>query len=316
MPAPTRSRTLLPLILALTLAVPPDGAPVPYPAIRNMGIREATLFAGILAPGDVLTIQPVVPDDILRRFDSYDLIAHHGWLLRAPNGTATLTAADGSVRDVSRQVYFPSGYTYADADAPRPDDTRFALDGAEEPRFAHSGTGDTVRAPRLRLREDDWIFELFPPDKVRSITGAEMPGSEDNGSGNGEATAPRIDLTVTWWRRPPACFRLRIRKTAWVREAERRGAVDLIRQSLDRARAAGVEALLDFPEPVLTEGHALAERAQVTAAGRWTEAQPLGESVPAVAAADRRVEDLALTDGPFSMLGILDTTRLDWMHLG
>ena len=303
-------------------------APVLYPAVQNYHTSEVTLFAGELAPGEVLKMQPAITKKDLAPFDSYDVVGHHTWARRNADGIAVIIGTDGQVRDVTRSIYYFTGYAF--------DSARFALPGADEPRFgamkfmdfyfdeAHfalegenvpkfSSVDQNFGTPRMRIGKDEWAFRLFSKKDVLAVAGTEA-GDLLEGAPEQAATSS-ADLELNWWRRPPATFRLRIPKNLWVRSAEARGALRLVYDNVERARPAGVRALIDFPIPAHVEKQPLAERHEIKVNQQWIEKSTFRDQALELQVRSKLNETQELEEGSFSLLGFFDTTRFDWTHL-
>ncbi len=89
----------------------------------------------------------------------------------------------------------------------------------------------------------------------------------------------------------------------------------LVRRSVERARAAGVQALLEFPEPVLAEHQPLGDTVRTQATVRWQEPPVAKDAAIRMTAAARQRDHHGVVD-TFSFQGLLDETRLDWSHFG
>ena len=302
--------------------------PVLYPALQNYHTSEVTLYGGMLAPGEILKLQPAIRKSDLAPFDSHDVVGHHSWARRNAEGIAVVIGTDGRVRNVTRSVYYFTGYAF--------DLARFALPGADEPRFgamkfedfyfdeAHfaaegenaprfSSVEQNFGTPRLRVGKDEWAFRLFTKKDVLAVAGTEagdlLQGAPER------ATTSKVALELDWWSRPPAQFRLRIPKNLWVRNAEARGALKLVYGNVERTRAAGVQALVDFPIPAYVENQPLAERHEISINRQSMEnATPLDRN-PEIQVRSDLIEKQQLGEGAFSLLGVFDTTRLDWTHV-
>jgi hypothetical protein len=117
--------------------------------------------------------------------------------------------------------------------------------------------------------------------------------------------------------RPAFLFNLRIPKNGWVQAAELRGAVDLLRADVERARPAGVSARVDFPEPVYREQQLQQEAfTGFDARTAWREdAAPDDADTAALALQLAWREQHPLAERQLTMGAIIDTTRFDWSTL-
>ncbi|MFC1747172.1 hypothetical protein ACFL2V_00040 [Pseudomonadota bacterium] len=301
---------------------------VPYPGLRNMGTNEIVFYAGNLKPGEKLEIWPPVTADFLSQYESYEKMGHHEWALHNPEGLALLTNEQGDEDDVSDDIFFYTGSVF--------DTACFALPGEEEPRFTALKFADDYFAadddeagarfdeaefsivqskfntPRVRIGEDDWIYRTYTYDDIKSVAGDE--GGRILQKAPKSAATAQLDITLEWWSRPPATFRMSIPNTPWIREARARGAVELLYQQVERARAAGVNAIIDFPEPVNRETHPIKENFVIKLDYTWGEHQTLGDSAPEKAVHIQRRESHALSDGNPLFPGEFDNTGFDFSY--
>jgi hypothetical protein len=166
-----------------------------------------------------------------------------------------------------------------------------------------------VRSPRLRPGLDEWSYGVYTKKDIKAIAGDNSGALLDNAPEQmGDA---QVELTLSWGVRPPAVFRLRIPRNAWVGRAKSRNATNLLVQWIQRAKAAGVLALVDFPEPVQRENQALGEQAGIQTRQQWQEAQTLEESALHSEIQFRNQEIQLLTEGALIWRGVFDSTRLD-----
>jgi hypothetical protein len=160
--------------------------------------------------------------------------------------------------------------------------------------------------------ENIWSYGLYTRGDIEAIvayqTGALL--------GNAPATQgdAAIMLTLSWWACTPATFRLRIPRTAWVADAETRGAAALLIHWVRQAKAAGVAAWVDFPQPQLREDPSLGDQLLLGTRQQWQEAQSLQDTEPHWQLQSRHRESHSLGDGGLSFRGVFDNTRLDGSH--
>jgi len=315
--------------------------PAPYPALRSLGSGEITLYAGTLQPGDTLVLYPAVGAAEAALFDGFDAPGHHAWAATHPAGRAVLIDSHGLERDVSSAVFYLWGHRLDDPGTtfdslrcsileqcvltPRltPGANDWMLLTFAQPDATFAGPDDTVHASRFAGRDDldGTCFALldgtigqgdarYASVLLESIDKTDTAGTTETDT----AHAPRLSLRLDWVTRPPATIRLRIPRNEWVAAAAARGALPLLRDDIARATAAGVRASVDFPEPTRRDVHDGAERLGLSATARWAEdAAPAdGPLRFALTTTLRDAHDSA--DGPFSVGGVFDTTRLDWTH--
>jgi len=347
-PFTVESRSLVTDRPVLTLR-PIGGARLSYPALQNRATGEITLFAGLVQPGETLTLEPAMTPAELRPFDGFGGSRHHAWMEAHPRGRAVVARADGSLRDVGDSVFFISGYRFDELDAvyagPPPTGSV-----ARETGISFAVLDPVVRTPLLRPGRDPWILLQFAKPESRfddpddppvfaaddAVTGTRF-AQWDGGVGTVDADRARVlfeslrdaeqaatpgppvaSLELEWLTRPPATFRLVILRSAQVDLAEARGAVDLLLRDLDLARPAGIRALLDIrPAPLPRDDAAPADQGvALDAALGWRDAVPVAEgalTVDAGWAAAR--EDQAPAEGALAWDGKFDITRLDMTRL-
>lgn len=320
-----RSHSLYPDLPVITMRAASD-APLVYPAVQNHGTQEVVLYAGNLTVGETLLIRPRVEASEIESFNGHETVGHHPWHTLEPSGRALIIASDGS-RDVSEDVYYMRGYAFAgaDEDDDSPGLARFATheDTEEEPRFA--ALREVIRTPQVRSGEDNWVYRSLTREEVEAIAESDdddrrkslrdrlLSGAPD------EPSSARAEVTLEWWTRPLATFRLRIPKNPVVRMAEERGVegqgpLDLLRSSVESARAAGVRAIIDFPEPTRHELQAATEQVAINVHLSWAEPAGAQDRLISVTAGDSYREEATVQDA-FGIQGIFDVTRLDWTRL-
>ena len=254
-----------------------------YPMLQNLATGEVTLFADVLKAGEVLSIWPEVKDEEDAQFDTYLDVDAHSWLNQSKSGSAVLTDVQGNARNVAPKVYYLNGEMFADDKIPEDTKTnvpRFADNQTREgARFADAlsagdgfdkvifasdtdttgakfgGSSQIVRTPRILFGDNQWLFNTYNKKDIQAIAG------EFSGDLIDDAPEQKTDvqamLTLSWWLRPPATFHISIARNQWVVEAEKRGATQLFSTWLQQAKAAGVRATLDYPEPPIRENQQL-----------------------------------------------------------
>jgi len=85
----------------------------------------------------------------------------------------------------------------------------------------------------------------------------------------------------------------------------------LLAQWVQRAKAAGVLALVDFPEQELRETQFLSERGILRTRQQGQESQMLEETTLRAELQFKNQEIQLLTEGALTWRGVFDTTRLD-----
>ncbi len=276
-----------------------------FPVVRNLASNGMVLFAGALTAGETLLLRPERIAAEVEPFHGYFAKGPSIQYLMDPAGRALIREPDGTFRDVSGLVFFLQGKAFFDVsrfaqqDDPDPEASRFAL-------LEHR-----VMTPVVAPGEVSWAYRGFTLKDVEALAAPEITNLIENAPKKPEAG--KADITLEWWTRPPASFRLRIPQVP-VRDAELRGGVlELVRRSVERARAASVQVSVDFPEPPRLEEHPLGEhgpavgltaRSQEDARARERLAVGMGVAQPA--------ESQPLGEGLFTTRGIFDVTRLDW----
>ncbi len=126
----------------------------------------------------------------------------------------------------------------------------------------------------------------------------------------------QVDLELQWFTRPPYTIRLTIPRNRAVQDAEARGAIDLLLADVGQARAAGVQVLVNFPQPRWRDEQSVSERFASRAVMAWREETLIAERLPDFGA-DVTLRDVQTTDdGPPRFGGRLDSTRFDSSVLG
>lgn len=318
--------------------------PAAYPAIRSIDTGEITLYAGTVKPGETLVLYPAVTPAEAAPFDGFDAPGHHAWLSAHPTGQALLIGPDGTERDVSHSIFYLWGNRF--------DDPQSSL-GA----MRCGVLDQRVLTPRLQCGSNQWMLLTFAQpdaefaDATTTVHTSRFAGHDDaggtsfalldgsisrsdsryasilfesfsktdTGTASEETTinAPRLSLRLDWMARPPASYRLRVPKSGWVSAAAARGALKLLRSDVTRATAAGVRAMVDFPEPPRREDVMPADGLSAVAlAQRWTEDAAPTDGALQTGLGLSSQERHEPGEGRFSMQVVFDTTRLDWSHAG
>ena len=326
-----------------------------YPALRNQTTGETVLFAGILRAGETLTIEPGLGPVETGPFNSYDNFPHHTWLPAQPGGAARISRPGTPERDAGRDIFFISGAAFDAFDSVY--GAGPPAGGGEESGTRFSILDNIVRTPLLRSGADTWVLLRFAnPARTFDDPDSRYAGPNDaegtrfakwDGGGAdknaepaqilfeamrdaeqaaaaeiaaGTPQPPVADVTLEWFTRPPATFRLRIPRTPWVAAAEARGAIDVLLADVQLARPAGVLALVDFPEPPFHDGLApgedWGETLSAHVAQTFHEDANPSDGLPHVAiqhGARREVHDIG--DSVPVWAGRFDVTRFDAMVL-
>ncbi|WP_148717118.1 hypothetical protein [Chitinolyticbacter meiyuanensis] len=322
--------------------------PIAYPAIQSRSTGEITLFAGTLKPGETLHLYPDALGIDLPAYDSNGSAEHHRWLQQYPGGRAVVTAEGRPERDVSSDVFYLWGNRFDAVNS------RFGGGAGEAMRCGV--LDQAVRTPQLVSGDNALMLLTFakpdsefadadetshlsvfagPNDKdgtrfalidgdlahsehsflallLQSLTQTDTAGEDDGDS----AAKPPLALHLEWLARPPATFRLRVPKTPWVVDAELRGAVALMRQDIERARAAGVRALIDFPVPPYHETHDSEVSPLALALHQaHRETHEPAEGGLTLTAQQPLADVQTLDEGRFAFDLVLDATRFDWSRL-
>ena len=274
-----------------------------FPALHNVESNEVMLFAGALEAGETLVLAPVRFESDVRPFDGHTPQGPALDYLLAPAGSAVVQGTN--TRNVAGQIYYLQGVTFGEAHFGR---ARFSL------------LGRHVLSPGLDRGTNTWRLVGYTQRDVKAIADRMLleglaGAPEKPFEGNPDA---RGDLTLEWWARIPATFRLRIPEMpARAGPEERTAVLDLTRRTVEAARAAGVLAAVDFPEPPRKEQHPLGEGAlRVSLRVRAKESQPGAEALK-VGVSVRGTERQPSEDRRgLSVQGVFDVTRFGWSHLG
>lgn len=211
---------------------------VHYPAVRNRSWGEVVLYAGKIPSGQTLVIRSDLETERRQLFEG----------VGRPS-LPPIALLDG--KDVSSAIYYLAGAArFASSDA-KPDDpgvTRFAppntpLDAPAVARFASPGR--MLRTPLVEVGETEWIFLLYTKEELRGMIDGDIPDLPSDKSG-------RVDLELSFFTRAAAAFLLVVKSTITTRDPRR---VQLLRKIVERTRAAGVRAVIEFLEPPRQEDH-------------------------------------------------------------
>ncbi len=282
--------------------------PLRYPVLRNHRSNGSTFFAGSLEPGEVLILRP--------RRDAADTAPFEGYTpegpalqrLSEPAGRAFVSRREGHLEDVSDRIFYLHGSALFDVG-------RFAgSDGApiSEARFALLDEG--VMTPFVQPGESAWSYRGYARADIRALAEPELIGRLEKEAPEAPA-AGRVELALEWWTRPPASFRLRIPQMPARKPSELTAVRELVRRTVERARAAGIRVVVDFPEPPHQEEHSLGETGWTALLATRAEENAQALETLKVGMRTTQAEAQPLAEERFSMQGIFDTTRLEWSHL-
>jgi hypothetical protein len=312
-------------------------SPIQYPILQNIVTGEVMLFAGEINFGEVLSIWPQVSQEENAQFDTHDNVTAHAWSQQYPSGSAVLVKNDGSLTSVSNRIYyltgdmFPPDNVLSDAknvprfaDAVAHEGVRFAdalsagdtfdsktvfVNNTDRKGAQFGGAGQTIRSPRICAGENEWLYGVYTKQDIKAVVGEFSGDLIDKAPQN--SNDARASLSLSWWIRPPASFNLRISRNGWVERAERRGATQLFSKWLQQAKAAGVRASLDFPEPALTESLSVSESLSLKTIQQWQELLQLDDKPPLWQIEKTAQEQHELGEGALIWQGVFDQTRFD-----
>jgi hypothetical protein len=267
----------------------PDMDDVPVVAsFRRLDTGEEVVIAWPLQANATLTLRPASPHDPTTPRHLQVWVDRPPGQARAP---ARAFVVPGTADTLDGLVFVIQGPRF-DAARFAPEEETVAEAPA---RFA--SLSQRIDAPTLPPGESTWLYRPLDQarlaDALADVTGAFDVGAIDYGQEDENdspeereqkreakreqrrdeirarllsvmATAPEtpssaaVDLTLSWWTRPPARFHLRVPRTAAVKAALASGAADYLRQMIDRVRPAGVQPIFDFaelpfPEPLAPE---------------------------------------------------------------
>lgn len=208
-----------------------------FPALQDRASGDTVLYAGSLEPGERVEIYPEIRPADLKAFESRDLVGHYAWT----PGAWKITP-EGERTDVSQEIYIVSGVRF--------DDPTRALFGPLGHRQA-ARFGELRRAvytPQLAVGDSRWRFLLYTRAELESVGGSLAEALAARAPTAVENHEDRAFVKLSWWARRGGSFRLSIPRTPWVREAEARGATELVRLIVERTRAIGVRSEVVFPE--------------------------------------------------------------------
>jgi hypothetical protein len=308
-----------------------------YPFLHNLATGEIVFYAGKINPGQVLSLWPHITPEEFARYESYDYEINHIWHKQYPLGSAVLINTDGSVQTVSEKIFFYFGAKF-------PSDEDIAANAPELPRYASqnategicfaetlieghcfgsalfAGTNDPegarfggrsqrVRSPRIRSGKDEWLYGVYTRKDVEAITGNSFGDLLDNAPDNAGMVA--VTLTLSWWSRLPASFRLTIPQTDKLKEAQTLGATDLLMQWIQKYKAAGVLAIVDFPKLPLPDEHGLDVQLTMNIRQQWHESMDLEDTLPNIVLSSSLNEQHLVTDGVLAQNGIFGYTTFE-----
>jgi hypothetical protein len=257
----------------------PDTDDVPVVAsFRRLDTGEEVVIAWPLEAGATLTLRPASPHDPATP-------RHLQFWVDRPPGEARAPArafvVPGAANTLDGRVFVIQGPRF-DAARFAPEDETVAEAPA---RFA--SLSQRIDVPPLPPGESPWLYRPLDQarlaDALADVTGAFDVGAIDYGEEDENdppeererkreekreqrrdeirarllsvmeitpetPSSTAVDLTLSWWTRPPARFHLRIPRTAAVKAALATGAADYLRQMIDRVRPAGVHPIFDFAE--------------------------------------------------------------------
>jgi hypothetical protein len=279
--------------------------PLSYPTLQNLGSNGTLLFAGHLKAGEALILRPNRLREEVRPFEGYFTEGPALQFLMEPKGQALVREQGGTFRDVSDRIFFLQGKAFFDV-------SRFTAEKDDDPQAARFALlQHEVLSPTVEPGEVTWAYRGFTSKDVQALAAPEITNLLKDAPAT--PSAGKVDITLEWWTRPPVSFRLRVPQVP-VRDAKLRDEVlDLLRRSVERARAASVQVSVDFPEPPREETHPLGDGTQaVGLVARATEDARMREKLQVRAAAPQPREQQPLGEGLFTTQGIFDVTRLDW----
>jgi hypothetical protein len=241
----------------IVLQVPADAGPVPVVAsFRSLTTGEELVIAHPLGAGATLTLRAASPHDPATPRHLQRWVDRPPGEARAPARAWVVSGDDVTLLD--QRVFVAQGSRFDAARFSAEDETV-----AEAPaRFA--SVVKQIDSPTLPPGDSTWLYRPLDANALAEAL-IDLAGDDDVQAAVASAPAERanvaVDLTLSWWTRPPARFRLRIPRTPAVKAALASGAADYLRHMIDRVRPAGVQPIFDFaelpfPEP-LSPGDAL-----------------------------------------------------------
>ncbi|HWN67857.1 MAG TPA: hypothetical protein VNM90_09460 [Haliangium sp.] len=270
-----RSDSLFAAKPEIVLQVPEAAATPVVASFRSLSTGEEVVVAWPLPAGATLTLRPASPHDPATPRHLQRWVDRPPGEARAPARIWVVSSEGVDLLD--SDVFVTQG--------PRFDSARFSAEDetvAEAP--AHfASLMQRIDSPSLPPGESTWLYRPLDrdalADALADVTGKFDVGEIDYGDENqGDDPEERerkreqkrdqvrarlqqavldtpdtpsdtmVDLTLSWWTRPPSRFRLRIPRTAAVKAALASGAADHLRQMIDRVRPAGVQPIFDFAE--------------------------------------------------------------------
>jgi hypothetical protein len=254
---------------------------IQYPTLKNKDTGELMLYAGDIKLGQELSISPWLShtetDD--PQFDTHDNVTAHAWLKQSPFVSAVLKDTDGKSHSVNDKIYY-----FIDAKSKFSSELNNSDNDVNEPRFDEDtkflSFEQKVRSPRIRVDKNEWLYGIYTKKDILALVESNKSALYNEAPEDKDNTPPTANLTLLWWIRQPATFHLRILRNEWVKSAEQLDATLLFATWLQHAKAAGVKATLDFPQPVLTETLKIDESLALKTTQRWQDDLQLDDKPP------------------------------------
>jgi hypothetical protein len=260
--------------------------------LENRASGEQLLFADTLSQGQQLRILPSVvdPQDLMATNEPID---PYPWRQHFPEGCAQLGDQKKTVpTDVSIKMWLFSGSRFAGNedsipayDVPRFGYARFGfatsmvrneismLDRACFGSLRLGPLSASVQVPRLVPGVNVWRYASYGKGSLSTESLLARSPLEQ---------APGCTVSLEWWSRPPASFRLEVEPIQeqgggpWLRRAERIGALAELRRQVERIRPAGVRAEVRLVEALPEDRLAIDERPfDLAVSASWQDAHPL-----------------------------------------
>jgi hypothetical protein len=294
-----------PVLVLRVLKVPAGRDAVEFPALRNVAGREVMVYAGRLSPGQTLTIVPRRSAEEARPFEGHSPEGPALQRRMAPEGGAYVLEADGRRTDVSRQVLYLRADVF--------DEARFMPDELDPGASRFALLGRALLTPRVDAGESAWAYQGYTRADIAAVATEEL--ADVLAVAPPESRAGEVELTLSWFTRPPATFRVRIPEMPFLTPEALPRVRELVQRLVASARAAGVRVSVDFPEPPRQETHEQSEAPLGTAlAASFAETLAMREALD-VKTAVGFGEVQPQEETRVSMGAVLDMTRLDWSHL-
>lgn len=304
-----RNDSLLAARPTVTLRVPSTAPGDVVASLFNVDTGEQIIINQVLRPGSAFTLEPT---SLFDPMDPEQQGYRQYWVDLPPGeaerpARARLSTEVGPTPELNVPNYYYVRGARFDGDRFADPDDRLGGHFAVAERVPEEGNYPGIELPP---GDSTWEYRSLGRETLNEAL-TDVPDGYTLPERVPEAPSEaEVDLTLSWWTRPSARFRLQIVRSEAVREVVDLGAGEYLRQLIDRVRPAGVHPIIDFaetlPRDTLEPLDAL-KRITIRDA-EPIEVVPEDQGVPAGVATEGQVEAPVLeAEGGF--IGIFDVTR-------